>query len=356
MAVEKMTYSQSGVDIRAGEQVSNLVKSHARRTFGPRVVGQHGGFAGMFRLDYNEKLFKRNYRDPVLVSCTDSVGSKVLLAAEFGVLDSVGQDVVAMNINDLIVQGAEPLFFLDYIGIHTVDPSQVAQIVKGVADGCDLAGCSLIGGETAELPDLYKPGEFDLAGFAVGVCELKRVVDGSRAEPGDIILGLAASGVHSNGFALIRSIIKQRGLDLEHIYEDLDDRRSLGEVLLTPTRIYAKSVLDVLGRYRIKRPIRSMSHITGGGLPGNVMRTLGSHLNAQIVRNGWKVPPVFSFIQREGPVDEEQMIQVFNMGIGYVCIVRPHFADSVIHQLERKGEQVSVIGQIVHGTGRLVME
>ena len=355
MTAQPLTYARAGVDIDAGDLATELIKPHMRRTFGPRVLGQHGGFAGMFRLDYNERLFQRNYRDPVLVSCTDSVGTKVMLATQFGVWDTVGQDVVAMNVNDMIVQGAEPLFFLDYIGTHKVAPSEVAQIVRGVADGCKIAGCSLVGGETAELTDLYPPGEFDLVGFAVGVCELKRIVDGSRAEVGDVILGLASTGVHSNGYTLVRAIVKQARLDLRRAYKELDEQRILGEILLTPTRIYAASITSVLRRYRVKRPVNAMSHITGGGLAGNVMRTLGGHLNARIDRQSWQVPPVFQFLQDQGSIEDDQMMRVFNMGVGFVMVVRPHFAESIAHQLKRAGEQVTVLGKIVRGTGRLLL-
>ena len=350
-----MTYAEAGVDIDAGEQVVEQIKRHMRSTYGPRVLGRHGGFAGMFRLDYNERLFQHNFRDPVLLACTDSVGSKVQLAAQAGVIDTVGQDCVAMNVNDLIVQGAEPLFFLDYIGIHRVVAQQIAQIVKGVSDGCKLAGCALLGGETAELADMYKPGDFDLVGFALGVCELGRVVDGSRAEAGDVILGLASSGVHSNGYTLVRAVIERGKLDLEKVYDELDEKGTLCQVLLEPTRIYVKSVVSVLRRYRVKRPVGAMSHITGGGLAGNVMRTLGSHLNARIERKNWSVPPVFSFLARVGPIDDEQMFRVFNMGIGYVMIVRPHFAESIRHQLRRSGERVTVLGRVTKGTGRLAL-
>jgi phosphoribosylformylglycinamidine cyclo-ligase len=354
MARQAMTYAKAGVDIDAGDEVVDRIKSHMRGTYGPRVLSRHGGFAGCFRLDYNEKLFKRNFRDPVLVSCTDSVGSKVLLASKLGVFDTIGQDVVAMSVNDLIVQGAEPLFFLDYIGIHKVEPAVAEQIVKGVADGCNLADCALLGGETAELADLYKPGEFDLAGFAVGVCELSRMVHGERAEAGDVILGLGSSGVHSNGYALVRAIVRDAKLDLNASYGELDDERSLGRVLLTPTRIYARSVVKVLRRYRVKRPVAAMSHITGGGLPGNLTRTLDSSLDARIDRKSWQVPPVFRFLQQRGNVADEEMLKVFNMGIGYVLVIRPHFADSIARQLRRAGEQVFILGQIVRGSGKVV--
>jgi len=351
-----MTYADAGVDIDAGDRMVSMIEHHMRRTYGPRVLGQHGAFAGCFRLDFNEKLFKRNYRDPVLVSCTDGVGTKVKLAAQLKLYDTIGQDLVAMSINDLIVQGAEPLFFLDYLAVHKLDPQVGSQIVKGVADGCVASDCALLGGETAEMPDVYAKGDFDLAGFAVGVCEIKKLVSGSRAQAGDVILGLASSGIHSNGYSLVRAIVKAAGLELNEIYPRLDPKRTLGRVLLTPTRIYAKPVISVLRRYAVKQVVTAMSHITGGGLPGNVQRTLGSHLNAQISRKAWDAPPVFEFLQRSGRVGDAEMLKVFNMGVGYIMIVRPHFSDSIKNQLSKLGQQVWRLGKIVRGTGRLVLQ
>ncbi len=356
MAPETLTYAAAGVDIDAGDRVVNLIQRDMRRTFGPRVLGKHGGFAGCFRLDYNEKLFQRNFRDPVLLACTDGVGSKVQLAVEVGVLDTVGQDCVAMNVNDLVVSGAEPLFFLDYIGFNKLSPKQIAAIVKGVADGCQLADCALIGGETAELTDLYRSGEFDLAGFTVGVCELKRMIDGSGTEPGDVLIGLGSSGVHSNGFSLVRAIVKKARLKLDRVYPELEDPRPLGEILLTPTRIYAKSVIEVWHRYRVKKPITAMAHITGGGLIDNVPRTLGDGLDAKISRANWDTQPIFRFLQKRGDIDEQEMLRVFNMGIGFVLTVRPWFADAVMHQLRRRGEQVYLLGKLVKGSGCVVID
>ncbi|MEM9415702.1 MAG: phosphoribosylformylglycinamidine cyclo-ligase [Planctomycetota bacterium] len=349
-----LTYADSGVDIEAGDAVVGLIKHHMRRTYGPRVLGKHGAFAGCFRLDYNEKLFKRNYKDPVLVACTDGVGTKVQLAAQLGILDTIGQDCVAMNVNDLIVQGAEPLFFLDYVGIHKVVPEETAQIVKGVADGCALAGCALLGGETAEMADTYKPGDFDLAGFTVGVVELKKVIAGAeRVEKGDVILGLASSGVHSNGYSLVRAIIKQAKLKLDKVYKELDPDKTLGEVLLEPTRIYVKPVIDVLHKYKVKKPISGMAHITGGGLPGNLNRALPDDLDAKLSRKRWDVPPVFTFLQKKGGITDSEMLKVFNMGVGYTLIVRPHFAEAVEKQLKRSGETVYRLGEIVKGAGKV---
>ncbi len=352
-----LTYAAAGVDIDAGDAVVDRIKSHLRRTHGPRVLGRHGSFAGMFRLDFNEKLFKRNYRDPVLVSCTDGVGTKVLLAIEMGVCDTIGIDCVAMNVNDMIVQGAEPLLFLDYVGIHKVTPQQMEQIVKGVADGCELAGCALIGGETAEMPDIYKSGDFDLAGFAVGVVELKRVIEGSeRVQRGDVILGLASSGVHSNGYTLVRAILKREKLQLDKTYTELESDRTLGQLLLEPTRIYAKQIVSVLNSYKVKHTIGGMAHITGGGLPGNVCRALPEDCDARIDTKSWQVPPLFRFLQSQGNVQEDEMWRVFNMGIGYVLIVRPFFAEAIADRLRHLGEQVTVLGKVVAGSGNVQLK
>lgn len=355
MSDKPMTYAGSGVDIDAGDRMVDMIEHHMRRTYGPRVLGRHGAFAGMFRLDYNEKLFKRNYRDPVLVGCTDGVGTKVLLAIQMGVHDTVGQDCVAMNVNDLVVQGAEPLFFLDYIGTHKLDPVHMTAIVKGVADGCELAGAALLGGETAEMPSLYKKGEYDLAGFAVGVVELSRVVQGTRVEPGDVILGLASSGVHSNGFSLVHAIIREKKLDIGKAYRPLDTDRTLGEVLLQPTRIYARSIVSVLRQYRVKQVVTAMSHITGGGLPGNMDRGIPADVDLKISRKAWTVPPIFRFLQEQGRVADEEMLRVFNLGVGYTLIVRPHFAEAVADKLTRQGETVYTLGKVTRGTGRVVI-
>ena len=337
-----LTYAQTGVSIEAGDAMVGQIQHHLRSTHGPRVLGREGAFAGMFRLDYNEKLFKRNYKDPVLVGCTDGVGTKVLLAIECGIHDTIGQDCVAMNVNDLIVQGAEPLFFLDYIGTHKVDPGHMEQIVKGVAAGCRLADCALIGGETAEMPAVYQKGDYDLAGFTVGVVELKKIIEGeARVQKGDVILGLASSGVHSNGYTLVRAILKKAKLKLDKVYPELGDgldgERTLGEVLLEPTRIYVKPVVSLLRSYKRVKPISGMAHITGGGLVGNVNRALPDHLDATISRRTWKVPPLFGFLQKHGEVERDEMFRVFNMGVGYTLIVRPHFADAVAEKLTKLG-------------------
>lgn len=356
-----MTYADAGVSIEAGDDAARRYLAHMRRTFGPRVIDNPGGFAGLFRLDFNEQLFKRNYRDPVLIACTDGVGSKVLIARDMDVHDTVGIDLVAMNVNDLIVQGGEPLLFLDYIGIHKAVPELLERIVAGVARGCEIAGCALLGGETAELPDIYAPRDYDLAGFAVGVVELRRATSAERVEPGDIIIGLASDGVHSNGYTLVRRIVEHAGLDLFKGYPDLAGSPGqrdlpaprLGDVLLTPTRIYAQPMMRVQRGYAVKRPITGMAHITGGGLAGNLERALHEGVDAVITKGSWPVPPVFPFLQRHGRVEDDEMDRVFNMGIGYVLVVRPTFAESIADRLRRLGESVHIIGKITKGKGRV---
>ncbi len=355
-----LTYADSGVDIEAGDRVVGLIQQMMRRTHGARVLGEHGAFAGMFRLDFNEKLFKRNYRDPVLVACTDGVGTKVKLAADLGICDTVGIDCVAMNVNDLIVQGAEPLFFLDYLGLHRQIPEQTAAIIKGVARGCEISDCALIGGECAEMPDIYAEGDFDIAGFAVGVVELKRAIDPMRVEKDDVIIGIASDGVHSNGFSLVRKIVDHAGLKLDKLYlelsryiDDEGDRQTLGQILLTPTRIYTRPIVKLLSKYKVKKIVSGMAHITGGGLPGNINRALSDKLDARIQLSSWDVPPIFQFLQDRGGVETEEMLNVFNMGVGFALIVRPAFANSVVQQLSRMGEDAFIMGEVIKGKGRV---
>ncbi len=351
-----LTYAQSGVNIAEGDRFVDLIQAAVRRTHGPRVLHNPSGFAGLFRLDFNEKIFKRNYREPVLVACTDGVGSKVKIATELDTLDTIGIDLVAMNVNDLVVAGAEPLLFLDYIAAHKLDAERLAAIVKGIADGCVIAGAALLGGETAEMPSVYPPGELDLAGFAVGVVELSRATDPARVEPGDAVLGLASSGVHSNGYALVRRIVEHAGLDYRRVYPDLDPAHTLGEVLLTPTRIYAASIVKVLRAYRVKKIVTGMAHITGSGLAANLERALHPGVDAVLDRSAWDVPPVFRFLQAHGAVADDEMGRVFNLGVGFCLIVRPTFADSVSLRLTRAGERVFRLGRVEQGQGRVRLE
>ncbi|MGP1309652.1 MAG: phosphoribosylformylglycinamidine cyclo-ligase [Phycisphaerales bacterium] len=346
-----LTYADAGVDIDEGDRFVDLIQSEMRRTHGPRVIANPGGFAGLLRLDFNEKLFKRNYKDPVLVACTDGVGTKVKLAVEMNKFDTIGIDLVAMNVNDLVVQGAEPLLFLDYIATAKVKPEQLADVVKGVAEGCRQCGAALLGGETAEMPDVYAPGELDLAGFAVGVVELKRAMATDRVEPGDIVLGLDSDGVHSNGYSLVRKIVSHAKLDLHKVYPELDKERTLGDVLLTPTRVYAGNIAQMLRQYKVKKVVTGMAHITGGGLAANLERALHDGVHVEIDESSWEMPPLFAFLQQHGGVADDEMRRVFNMGIGYCVIVRPTFADGVAEKLGKLGERVRVIGSVVKAGG-----
>ncbi|RLS95806.1 MAG: phosphoribosylformylglycinamidine cyclo-ligase [Planctomycetota bacterium] len=345
-----LTYAQAGVDIDAGDEVVERIKPIVRRTYSPRVMGLHGAFAGMFRLDNNAKLFKRNYKNPVLVACTDGVGTKVKLAAQFKIYDSVGIDCVAMNVNDLIVQGAEPLFFLDYLGLSKLDPVNTTAMIKGVAKGCEIAGCALLGGECAEMPDIYAPGDFDVAGFCVGVVELARTQKQPRVLSGDIVIGLPSSGVHSNGYTLVRRIVKDAKLSYTKKYAALGGKRLI-DVLLEPTRIYVKEVIGLLDVLGAKPAISGMAHITGGGLPGNVCRALRDDVDALIDSTNWTPPAIFPFLQQHGGVETAEMFRVFNMGIGYTIIVRPNAAKTVMTALQKLGEKPVVIGVIAKGKG-----
>ncbi len=362
----KLTYAGAGVDIDRKDAFTESLDSMLRKTFTDRVIPNPGGFAGLFRLDFNHRLFARNYKDPVLVACCDGVGTKIKLAAELGVYDTVGIDLVAMNVNDLVVQGAEPLFFLDYIATPVVDTAMLNGLVSGIAEACRRSGCALLGGETANMPDVYAKGDFDLAGFCVGVVELKRVQKPTRVRAGDVILGLASDGVHSNGYTLVRDVVKKAGLDLSRVYPELNPpvkkgrgrsepsrELTLGEVLLTPTRLYADPIVRLLRGYRVKNVVSGMAHITGSGIGGNLCRALPPTLDAKIDPNAWERPPVFGFLQKHGRIDDEEMYRVFNLGIGYCVIVAPAFADSVAEQLTKFGERVCRIGEVVKGNGEV---
>ncbi|MGB8227441.1 MAG: phosphoribosylformylglycinamidine cyclo-ligase [Sedimentisphaerales bacterium] len=351
-----LTYEQSGVNIDANDEMVDRIQASIQSTLGPRVIDLPGGFAGLFRLDYDEKIFKKNYKNPVLVACTDGVGSKVLVARDMKKFDTLGFDLVAMNVNDMLVLGATPLFFLDYLALHKLEPARVAELVESIASACKTADCALIGGETAEMPDVYKKDDFDMAGFAVGVVERTRIINGSKTEPGDIILGLASTGLHSNGFALARNIcFKKLGLKVDEKIAELENK-TIGEVLLTPTKIYVRSVVRLLGHYRVKQIIHAMAHITGGGLPGNVPRVLPADCDAVIDKSAWQIPPIFNFLQKNGPVTEEEMFRVFNMGIGFILIIAPDFADSIKEQLARAGETVYNLGVIARGSGKVIIK
>ncbi len=333
--MNRLTYRSAGVDIEAGDEAVRRIAPLARATFRPEVLGGIGAFAGFVRVP-------AGYREPVLVSSTDGVGTKLKVAFMADRHDTVGIDLVAMSVNDLLVHGAEPLYFLDYIGLAQLDPARVEALVRGVAEGCRQAGCALIGGETAELPGLYAAGEYDLAGFAVGVVERERIIDGAAVKPGDAVLGLASSGLHSNGFSLARRIVfDEMKLGLDAILPGT--ARPLGEVLLEPTRIYVRAVLPVRAR------VHAMAHVTGGGITGNLPRVLPEGCRALIRRGAWTVPPVFAALQAAGGVAEAEMFRTFNMGVGYLLVVPSAQEREVTAALTAAGETVHAIGEIVAG-------
>lgn len=346
-----ITYKDSGVDVSANTRWVAAIEQAMRSTYGPRVPRQrHGGFAGLFRLDYDEHLFRRNYRRPMLVGCTDGIGTKVLIAVELNRLSTIGIDLVAMNVNDLVTCGAEPLFFLDYLAVHRLDPARLLQVIEGVAAGCREAGCALLGGETAEMPAMYRRDELDLAGFAVGVVECGKVIDGSRIAHGDTLIALPSSGIHSNGYSLVRRLIAKGRCRLTTVYPELGER--LGDALLRPTRIYVRAVREVLQAYPVKRVVTGMAHITGGGLRENIARLLPRNCDALIRRSAWSPPPVFDFLRRLG-TSRAEMFKVFNMGVGFVFIVKPRFAGGVMRTLRQAGEQPFELGIVQRGGQRV---
>jgi phosphoribosylformylglycinamidine cyclo-ligase len=341
----KLTYKDAGVDLDVYAESMARVQRLVARTQTPRVLRLDGGFAGLFQLDFSNRLFARRYEDPVLVACTDGVGTKVKLASMTGVHNTVGIDLVAMSVNDAICCGAEPLFFLDYVAMPKDDPPLLEQIVEGITDGCLLADCALLGGETAIMPDLYAPGDYDLAGFCVGVAERKQVIDGSAIVPEDVVIGVASSGLHSNGFSLVRKVVFELA---RHSLDDHVDElgQTVAQALLEPTRIYVQAVREVLGHYKRKGVVHGIAHITGGGLQENLQRILPGGVRAVIEPDSWPVPPVFSWIQRLGEIDPAEMNRVFNMGVGLVMVMKPLFADSICRQLASLGLEAWQIGRI----------
>ncbi|MDR0703293.1 MAG: phosphoribosylformylglycinamidine cyclo-ligase [Azoarcus sp.] len=328
-----LSYRDAGVDIEAGDALVERIKPFARKTLRPEVLGGIGGFGALFSLS-------GKYRDPVLVSGTDGVGTKLRLAFALDRHHTVGQDLVAMSVNDILVQGAEPLFFLDYFACGRLDVDTAASVVQGIARGCELAGCALIGGETAEMPDMYPDGEYDLAGFAVGAVEKGDIIDGSRIAPGDVVLGLASSGAHSNGYSLIRKILALHKPDLAADFHG----RPLGDALLAPTRIYVKPLLAVFRD--LPGAVKGLAHITGGGLTGNIPRILGDSLIARLDAQSWPLPPLFQWLQQAGQVDQAEMHRVFNCGIGMAVVVAAENTKAVSARLAGMGETVYRIGHI----------
>lgn len=339
------TYSSAGVDLELYREGMARLPAHMRRTQCPRVLSPEGGFAALFQLDF-KGLFARGYEDPLLVSCTDGVGTKLKIAVMAGVHHTVGIDLVAMSVNDALCTGAEPLFFLDYVAMSHDDPNLLEQVVRGIADACVECECALVGGETAILPDMYQRGEYDLAGFCVGVVERKRLVDGREIQPGDVAIGIASSGFHSNGFSLVRkAVFEIGGLACSDAVAPLGGR-TVADVLLTPTRLYARPVKAVLGHYRVKHVVHGIAHITGGGLVENLARIVPPHVQVNLDRGSWPVPPEFPWVQALGGIATDEMERVFNMGVGMVLVVSPHFADSIQKQLADLGHQSFRIGSV----------
>ena len=329
---ERHSYRDAGVDIDAGDALVERIKPFAKRTMRPEVLAGIGGFGGLVEIG-------KRFREPVLVAGTDGVGTKLKLAFALEKHDTVGIDLVAMSVNDVLVQGAEPLFFLDYFACGRLDVDVAAAVIKGIAAGCEQAGCALIGGETAEMPGMYAEGEYDLAGFAVGVVEKSAIVDGRGIAAGDVILGLASSGPHSNGFSLIRRIVDASGADLAAPFAG----STLGAALMAPTRIYVKPVLALMHEL----PVKGIAHITGGGLVENVPRVLPAGLQARLARNAWTRPAIFEWLQQQGNVTDDEMHRVFNCGIGMVVVIAAGYAERAIARLAAAGERALPIGGIV---------
>ncbi|MBX4150810.1 phosphoribosylformylglycinamidine cyclo-ligase [Paenibacillus sp. FSL W7-1279] len=332
------TYKQAGVDIAAGNEAVERMKKHVKTTFRPEVMTDLGGFGALFKLN------KDQYEEPVLVSGTDGVGTKLKLAFAMDQHDTIGIDAVAMCVNDIVVQGAEPLFFLDYLACDKVIPSKIESIVKGIADGCNQAGCSLIGGETAEMPGMYSEGEYDIAGFTVGIVDKSKMINGSNIAAGDAVIGLASSGVHSNGFSLVRKLLlEDAGYSLQQELPELGGR--LGDVLLAPTKIYVKPLLGLLKEIEVK----GMAHITGGGFIENIPRMLPDGVNVDIEYGSWPILPIFKLMQEKGSISNKDMFTTFNMGIGMVLVVKEQDADGVLQYLRSAGEEAYVIGRVTEG-------
>ena len=335
MTASPLSYRDAGVDIDAGDALVERIKPLARRTMREGVLAGIGGFGALFEVP-------KRYKEPVLVSGTDGVGTKLKLAFEWGAHDTVGIDLVAMSVNDVLVQGAEPLFFLDYFACGKLDVDTAARVVGGIARGCEESGCALIGGETAEMPGMYPPGEYDLAGFCVGAVEKSAIVDGRDIVPGDVVLGLASSGVHSNGYSLVRKIVERAGASGAGLPATLDGL-PFRERVMAPTRLYVKPVLAAMQSVRMK----GMSHITGGGLVENVPRVLPAGLQARLARNAWTRPAIFDWLQQQGNVTDDEMHRVFNCGIGMVVVIAAGYAERAIARLAAAGERALPIGGIV---------
>ncbi|MDU1346158.1 phosphoribosylformylglycinamidine cyclo-ligase [Eikenella corrodens] len=334
---QSLSYRDAGVDIDAGDQLIENIKPFAKRTMRPEVLGGLGGFGALVEIS-------KKYQNPVLVSGTDGVGTKLKLAFEWDIHHTVGIDLVAMSVNDILVQGAEPLFFLDYFACGKLDVARATDVIKGIAEGCEQSGCALIGGETAEMPGMYPEGEYDLAGFAVGVVEKSKVINGRSIRPGDVVLGLASNGAHSNGYSLVRKIIERSNPDLD---AEFDGGKTLRQAIIAPTRLYVKPILAALEKFEIK----GMAHITGGGLTENIPRVLPENCVAQIDAQSWPLPKLFQWLQQAGNVERQEMYRTFNCGIGMAVIVPAEQADAAQAFLTEQGETVYRLGTIRERAG-----
>ena len=337
---EKWNYKKAGVDIDLGDKLIQDIKDLVSHTYRPEVISGVGGFSGVFRL--GEK-----WSEPCLVAGSDGVGTKLKIAIDLDKHDTVGIDLVAMCVNDVLCAGAEPIFFLDYLACGKLEAERFKSIISGIVRGCEEAGCTLLGGETAEMPDFYKEGDYDLAGFAVGVVEKDALIDGGKIRKGDVLLGLASSGLHSNGYSLVRKVLQSRGVS----FSDQINGKTLGEELLRPTRIYVRSILPLFREVEVK----GVSHITGGGMIENIPRVLPPHLGVKIYKSKIEIPWVFSYIQRLGNIEEEEMWRVFNLGIGLALIVSREEADKASYILEKEGEKVTVIGEVIEGNRKVLV-
>ncbi len=337
------SYENAGVNLEAGYEVVRRIKKHVASTERLGVMGNIGAFGGMFDLS------ALNVKEPVLVSGTDGVGTKLKLAFELDKHDTIGIDAVAMCVNDVLAQGAEPLYFLDYVAVGSNEPAKIEAIVSGVADGCRQAGCALIGGETAEMPGMYGEGEYDIAGFTCGVVEKSKLIDGSKVAVGDVLIGIASSGVHSNGFSLVRKIVKDANLNFSEKYPEFAGK-TLGEVLLAPTKIYVKPVLEVVANC----DVHGISHITGGGFDENIPRIVKAGQGIEVQEGSWDILPVFSFLEKHGQINHREMFNIFNMGIGMVIALSENEVSKALEILAARGEKASVIGRIVVGEGVVI--
>ena len=335
------SYENAGVNLEAGYEVVRRIKKHVASTNRLGVMGNIGAFGGMFDLS------ALKVKEPVLVSGTDGVGTKLKLAFALDKHDTIGIDAVAMCVNDVLAQGAEPLFFLDYVAVGSNNPQKIENIVAGVADGCRQAGCALIGGETAEMPGMYSDGEYDIAGYTCGVVEKSKLIDGTKVAVGDVLVGIASTGVHSNGFSLVRKVIADNNIDIKSIMPELSTDKCVGEVLLTPTRIYVKQVLDVIRNC----DVHGISHITGGGFDENIPRILKENQGIEVVEGSWNILPVFNFLEKYGKIPHREMFNIYNMGIGMVIAMPENEANKAIEILKAYGDTASVIGKVTDKPG-----